>query len=40
VVSQFSDMDVSTACKTQTLASLVTGLTAFAGVVLLSLVLR
>lgn len=40
VVSQFSDMDVSTACKTQTVASLVTGLTALTVVLLLSLVIH
>jgi gluconate:H+ symporter, GntP family len=39
VVSQFSDMDVPTAVKTQTLASLVTGLVALATVLLLSTVL-
>jgi GntP family gluconate:H+ symporter len=39
VVSQFSDMDVPTACKTHTLASLVTGLVALAMVLLLSLLI-
>jgi GntP family gluconate:H+ symporter len=39
VVSQFSGLDVSTAYRAQTLGSLVTGITAFCGILVLSVVL-